>query len=87
MSLNVALLRLDQESQNKLFQRVVRNITMNEHIYNQQRHILFALANFWPGFPSLGRLDEVLVINDDWGTYRGVAWKAAFAAWWRTGHC
>ena len=40
MSLNVALLRLDQESQNKLFQRVVRNITMNEHIYNQQRQIL-----------------------------------------------
>ena len=42
---------------------------------------LFALANFWPGFPSLGRLDEVLVINDDWGTYRGTAWRITWATW------
>lgn len=40
------------------------------------------LANFWPGFPSLGALDNFLVFNKDWGTWRGTAWQAAFGAWW-----
>ena len=43
---------------------------------------LFLAATFVPGFPSLGALDNFFKFNDDWGTYRGVAWKAAFAAWW-----
>lgn len=43
--------------------------------------LLYALANFWPGFPSLGRLDDVLVINDDWGTYRGTAWRITWCTW------
>ncbi len=42
---------------------------------------LFLLANFWPGFPSLGRLDGLLIFNDDWGTYRGTAWRAAWGTW------
>ena len=43
--------------------------------------LLYALANFWPGFPSLGRLDDVLIINDDWGTYRGTAWRITWCTW------
>lgn len=43
--------------------------------------LLFALANLWPGFPSLGRLDGLLVFNDDWGTGRGTAWRAAWCTW------
>ena len=43
--------------------------------------ILFLLANFLPGFPSLGKLDGYFVFNDDWGTYRGVAWKATAGTW------
>ena len=34
------LLHLDRESQSKLFWKVIRNITMNEHILNQQKLIL-----------------------------------------------
>ena len=50
--------------------------------------LLFLLANLWPGFPSLGKLDDYLVFNDDWGTYRGTGWRAAWgtwssAPWWR----
>ena len=43
--------------------------------------VLFLLANLWDGFPSLGKLDEYLVFNDDWGTYRGTAWRAAWGTW------
>ena len=43
--------------------------------------LLYALANFWPGFPSLGRLDDILIINDDWGTYRGTAWRITWSTW------
>lgn len=43
--------------------------------------LLFLLANFMPGFPSLGKLDGYFVFNDDWGTYRGTAWKATAAAY------
>ena len=43
--------------------------------------VLFLLANLWPGFPSLGRLDEVLIVNDDWGTYRGTAWRITVESW------
>lgn len=43
--------------------------------------LLYALANFWPGFPSLGRLDDILIINDDWGTYRGTAWRITWCTW------
>lgn len=42
---------------------------------------LYALANFWPGFPSLGRLDDILIINDDWGTSRGTAWRITWCTW------
>lgn len=50
--------------------------------------VLFLLANLWDGFPSLGKLDQYLVFNDDWGTYRGTGWRAAWgtwsdASWWR----
>lgn len=50
--------------------------------------LLFLLANLWPGFPSLGKLDDYLVFNDEWGTYRGTGWRAAWgtwssAPWWR----
>lgn len=50
--------------------------------------LLFLLANLWQGFPSLGKLDDYLVFNDDWGTYRGTGWRAAWgtwssAPWWR----
>lgn len=43
--------------------------------------VLALLANFWPGFPSLGRLDDVLIFNDDWGTYRGTAWRITAETW------
>ncbi len=43
--------------------------------------LLYALANFWPGFPSLGRLDDILIINDDWGTNRGTAWRITWCTW------
>ena len=43
--------------------------------------VLVALANFMPGFPSLGKLDDLLVFNDDWGTYRGTAWRISWSAW------
>ena len=42
---------------------------------------LTVLANCWPSFPSLGRLDDVLIFNDDWGTYRGTAWRITAASW------
>lgn len=43
--------------------------------------VLALLANFWSGFPSLGRLDDVLIFNDDWGTYRGTAWRITAETW------
>ena len=43
--------------------------------------VLVALANFMPGFPSLGKLYDLLVFNDDWGTYRGTAWRISWSAW------
>ncbi|WP_455501931.1 O-antigen ligase family protein [Gemmiger sp.] len=43
--------------------------------------VLALLANCMPGFPSLGRLDDVLIFNDDWGTYRGTAWRIAAESW------
>ena len=43
--------------------------------------VLTLLANFMPGFPSLGRLDDLLVFNDDWGTYRGTAWCITAESW------
>lgn len=44
--------------------------------------VLVVLANFLPGFPSLGqKLDDLLVFSDDWGTYRGTAWHISWSAW------
>ena len=43
--------------------------------------VLALLANCMPGFPSLGRLDDVLIVNDDWGTYRGTAWRITAESW------
>ncbi|MDY5501766.1 MAG: O-antigen ligase family protein [Gemmiger sp.] len=44
--------------------------------------MLVVLANFLPGFPSLGqKLDDLLVFSDDWGTYRGTAWRISWSAW------
>ena len=43
--------------------------------------VLTLLANCVPGFPSLGRLDGVLIFNDDWGTYRGTAWRITVESW------
>ena len=44
--------------------------------------VLVVLANFLPGFPSLGqKLDDLLVFSDDWGTYRGTAWRISWSAW------
>ena len=43
--------------------------------------VLVVLANIMPGFPSLGKLDDLLVFNDDWGTYRGTAWRISWSAW------
>ena len=39
------------------------------------------LAKCWPNFPSLGRLDDLLIFNDDWGTYRGTAWRITAESW------
>ena len=43
--------------------------------------VLTLLANCVPNFPSLGRLDGVLIFNDDWGTYRGTAWRITVESW------
>ena len=44
--------------------------------------VLVVLANFLPDFPSLGqKLDDLLVFSDDWGTYRGTAWRISWSAW------
>ena len=43
--------------------------------------VLVVLANCWPNFPSLGRLDDLLIFNDDWGTYRGTAWRITVESW------
>lgn len=43
--------------------------------------VLVVLANSWPNFPSLGRLDDLLIFNDDWGTYRGTAWRITAESW------
>ena len=43
--------------------------------------VLVLLANFVPNFPSLGRLDDLLIFNDDWGTYRGTAWRITAESW------
>lgn len=43
--------------------------------------LLTLLANCVPGFPSLGRLDDVLIFNDNWGTYRGTAWRITVESW------
>lgn len=43
--------------------------------------VLTLLANCVPGFPSLGRLDDVLIFNDNWGTYRGTAWRITMESW------
>ena len=44
--------------------------------------VLVVLANFLPGFLSLGqKLDDLLVFSDDWGTYRGTAWRISWSAW------
>lgn len=44
--------------------------------------VLVVLANFLPGFPSLGqKLNDLLVFSDDWGTYRGTAWHISWSAW------
>ena len=43
--------------------------------------VLPLLANCVPGFPSLGRLDDVLIFNDNWGTYRGTAWRITVESW------
>lgn len=34
-----------------------------------------------PNLPLPESLHNLLVFNDDWGTYRGVAWRAAFGTW------
>lgn len=41
----------------------------------------FVLANLLPELPLPESLYNLLVFNDDWGTYRGVAWRAAFGTW------
>ncbi len=43
--------------------------------------VLVVLANFMPGFLSFGKLDDMLIFNDDWGTYRGTAWRISWSAW------
>ena len=43
--------------------------------------VLTLLANCVPGFPSLDRLDDVLIFNDNWGTYRGTAWRITVESW------
>lgn len=41
----------------------------------------FLAANLLPGLSLPESLRNLLVFNDDWGTYRGVAWRAAFGTW------
>lgn len=43
--------------------------------------LAFVLANAMPNRPLPESLHNLLVFNDDWGTYRGVAWRAAFGTW------
>ena len=43
--------------------------------------VLVVLATSLPGFPSLGKLDALRGFNDDWGTYRGTAWRISWSAW------
>lgn len=43
--------------------------------------LAFVLANAMPNLPLPASLHNLLVFNDDWGTYRGVAWRAAFGTW------
>ena len=43
--------------------------------------LAFVLANAMPNLPLPESLHNLLVFNDDWGTYRGVAWRAAFGSW------
>lgn len=50
--------------------------------------VLVALVNWWPDFPRIPTLDNLFYFNDDWGTYRGVAWRITWgtwadAPWWR----
>lgn len=40
-----------------------------------------AVANCLPTLPLPGRLHNLLVFSDDWGTYRGTAWRIAFSTW------
>ncbi len=42
--------------------------------------VLTLLANVCRA-PSLGRLDDVLIFNDNWGTYRGTAWRITAESW------
>ena len=43
--------------------------------------LLLVWANVLPGYPGLGPLDGFLVFNDDWGTFRGTGWRAAWGVW------
>ena len=43
--------------------------------------LLLVWANFLPGYPGLGALDGFLVFNDEWGTFRGTGWRAAWGVW------
>ncbi|MDD6319264.1 MAG: O-antigen ligase family protein [Oscillospiraceae bacterium] len=39
------------------------------------------LANLLPGLPLPERLHNLLVFSDDWGTYRGTAWRVSASTW------
>ena len=43
--------------------------------------LLLVWANLLPGYPGFGALDGFLVFNDDWGTFRGTGWRAAWGVW------
>ena len=43
--------------------------------------LLLVWANVLPGYPGFGALDGFLVFNDDWGTFRGTGWRAAWGVW------
>ena len=43
--------------------------------------LLLVWANVLPGYPGFGQLDGFLVFNDDWGTFRGTGWRAAWGVW------
>ena len=43
--------------------------------------LLLVWANVLPGYPGFGPLDGFLVFNDDWGTFRGTGWRAAWGVW------